>query len=131
MSDAQIFQVISIGYIAVGLAILINPGFYKKLFEDFGQNPSVLYLGGFAALVIGYLIVAFHNTWTMDLSVVITIIGWIALVKGIVILVRPNIIGALTKSIVKNGGFLRIGAIAIIILGLVFGYLGFFTKGGI
>ena len=66
MSDAQIFQILSLVYIAVGIGILINPGFYKKLFEDFVENASVLYLGGITALVVGYLILAFHNTWTKD-----------------------------------------------------------------
>jgi len=35
MSYAQIFQIFSLVYIAVGIGILINPDFYKKLFEDF------------------------------------------------------------------------------------------------
>ncbi|MHC4691863.1 MAG: hypothetical protein ACYS67_03905 [Planctomycetota bacterium] len=127
MSDAQIFQIISLAYIAVGIGILINPGFYKKLFEDFTEHASFMYLGGIMALAIGYLILAFHNTWTKDLSVIITIFGWIALIKGIVILVRPQIVIALAKAMTKPG-FLKIEAIAVIILGLVFSFLGFCPK---
>ncbi len=128
MSDAQIFQIFSLGYLAVGIGILINPDFYKKLFEDFTEDTTALYFGGVAALVIGYLIVAFHNTWTKDLSVIITIVGWIALLKGILILVRPKIMIALTKAIATKGNFLKIEAIAIIILGLAFSFLGFCPK---
>lgn len=128
MSDAQIFQIISLVYIAIGIGIFINPGFYKRLFADFGQNAAALYLGGITALVIGYLIVTFHNTWTKDLSVIITVIGWIALIKGIVILVLPKIIGAMSKAMAKSKALLRIEAIAIIILGLAFAFLGFCPK---
>ncbi|MHC4104175.1 MAG: hypothetical protein ACYSR9_04490, partial [Planctomycetota bacterium] len=85
MSDAQIFQVLSLYYIAVGIGILVNTQFYKKVFEDFIERTSILYLGGVMALGVGYLLVAFHNTWTKDLSVIITIVGWLALVKGILI----------------------------------------------
>ena len=127
MSDAQIFQILSLVYIAVGIGILINPGFYKKLFEDFVENASVLYLGGITALVVGYLILAFHNTWTKDLSVTITIVGWLALIKGIVILVQPKIMIALSKAMAKKS-ILRIEAIAVIILGLAFSFLGFCPK---
>ena len=74
MSDAQIFQIFSLVYIAVGIGILINPGFYKKLFEDFIENAAVMYLGGITALVVGYLILVFHNTWTKDLSVIIRVV---------------------------------------------------------
>ena len=128
MSDAQIFQIFSLFYIIVGIGILINPGFYKKLFEDFIENAAVLYLGGAMALTIGYLILAFHNTWTKDLSVIITIFGWLALIKGIVILIRPKIMIALSKAILKNESILKIEAIIIIILGLAFSFLGFCPK---
>ncbi len=125
MSDAQIFQIFSLVYIVIGIGILINPGFYKKLFEDFIENAAVLYLGGVMALVFGYLIIAFHNTWTMDLSVIITIFGWLALIKGILILIRPKIMIALSKAMVKKESLLKIEAIAVIILGLAFSFLGF------
>ena len=128
MSDAQIFQIFSLVYIAVGIGILINPDFYKKLFEDFIENASVLYLGGITVLVVGYLILAFHNTWTKDLSVIITIFGWLALIKGILILIQPKIMIALSKAMVKKESILKIEAIAVIILGLAFSFLGFCPK---
>jgi len=128
MSDAQIFQIFSLMYLAVGIGILINPKFYKKIFEDFIERPSVLYIGGLGALVVGYLVVAFHNTWTKDLAVIITIVGWLALVKGILIFLRPNLMIALTRAIIKKDTFLRIEALIIIILGLFFSFLGFCPK---
>ena len=128
MSDAQIFQIFSIVYITIGIGIFINPGFYKKLFEDFIENAAVMYLGGIMALTIGYLIVAFHNTWTKDLSVIITIVGCLAMIKGILILIRPNMIIALSKAMVQKESILKIEAIAVIILGLAFAFLGFCPK---
>ncbi|MHC5101127.1 MAG: hypothetical protein ACYSOG_04750, partial [Planctomycetota bacterium] len=58
MSDAQIFQLFSLVYLAVGVGMLISPGFYKKLFTDFCENAAVMYLGGVSALAIGYVILA-------------------------------------------------------------------------
>ena len=128
MSDAQIFQLFSLGYIAVGLGILLNPGFYKKLFEDFVENSFALYFGGIIALAIGYLILAFHNTWTRDWSVIITIVGWLALIKGILILIQPKIIVVLSKAMAKKESLLRIEAVVIILAGLALAFLGFCPK---
>ncbi|MFC1676435.1 hypothetical protein ACFL3G_05160 [Planctomycetota bacterium] len=128
MSDAQIFQVFSLVYIAVGIGFLINSDFYKKLFEDFVEHSSGLYLGGMFALVVGYLIVAFHNTWTKDLSVIITVFGWLALIKGVLIFVCPKLMIALTRTIMAKKNFLRIEAIIAIIIGLLFSFLGFCPK---
>ena len=128
MSDAQIFQIISLMYLAVGLGMLINPGFYKKLFTDFIENAAVMYIGGIMGLAIGYVIVAFHNTWVRDWSVIITIIGWLALVKGALILIQPKLMIALTKVFMKKEMTLKIEAVVIIVLGLAFSFLGFCPK---
>ncbi len=128
MSDAQIFQVFSLMYIAIGIGILINPDVYKKIYQDFIDNGMALYFGGFTALAIGYLLVTFHNVWEMDWHVIITVIGWIALIKGMLILVRPEAMIALTKAIIKKEGALKIQAVIVIIFGLLLSFLGFCPK---
>ena len=128
MSDAQIFQLFSLAYIAVGVGILINPDFYKKVYQDFIDNGMALYLGGFTALAIGYLLVTFHNVWEMDWHVIITIFGWIALIKGMLILVRPQAIIAIAKVFVNNEKALKIEAIVVLLIGLLFSFLGFCPK---
>ena len=128
MSDAQIFQVFSLVYLAIGIGIVINGEFYKGMFEDFIERPAVLYLGGVTALVIGYLIVTFHNVWAADLSVIITVLGWLALIKGVLILVKPKLMVAMTKSLVEKKNFMKFEAIVAIVIGLVFAGLGFCPK---
>ncbi len=128
MSDAQIFQVFSLVYIAIGIGILINPDFYKKLYEDLIESASAVYLGGIIALAIGYLVVTFHNTWTKDFSVIITVLGWLALIKGILILVRPKVIITMAKAIISKEKNLKIQAVIVIVLGLLLAFLGFCPK---
>ena len=128
MSDSQIFQIFSVVYIAIGIGMLINPAFYSRIFNDFTETPAILYLGGAVALIVGYIIVAFHNTWTDDLSVIITIIGWVALLKGILILTLPKIMIAITKAITLKQSTMKALSIIIIIIGLAFAFLGFCPK---
>ena len=128
MSDAQIFQVLSLAYLAIGIGILINPDFYKKIFEDFAENPSAVYIGGFAALVVGFLLVTFHNVWTKDFSVIITVVGWMALIKGILIFVLPKMMTALTKAMISKKNTLKIMSVFVLIAGLLFSFLGFCPK---
>lgn len=128
MSDTQIFQVFSIAYIAVGIGMLMNSDVYKKMFGDFIEKTSALYFGGIMALVVGYFIVAFHNIWIKDFSVIITIIGWIALTKGLLILVWPKLMIAITKAMTQNEKTLKVEALIVIIIGLAFSFLGFCPK---
>jgi uncharacterized protein YjeT (DUF2065 family) len=128
MSDAQIFQLFSLVYLAVGVGMLISPGFYKKLFTDFCENAAVMYLGGVSALAIGYVILAHRGIrCTQDWSMILSLIGWIALIKGILILIQPKMMIALTKAMLKEN-LLKIEAVVIIILGLALSFLGFCPK---
>ncbi|MHC4929798.1 MAG: hypothetical protein ACYTFU_08985 [Planctomycetota bacterium] len=130
MSDAQIFQVFSLVYLAIGIGMLINPAFYKKLFTDFCESAAMLYIGGVMSLVIGYLILALRGCsvcYSSGFAVIIPIIGWLALIKGILILVRPQTIIALTKAILKESTF-KIMIAWVLFLGLLFSFLGFCPK---
>jgi len=128
MADAHIFQIIGITYLAVGLGILINPGFYKKLIAAFTENPPAIYLSGLVALLIGYLLVTFHNIWVKDWPIIITIIGWIALIKGLLLLVLPKVSIKITNIFKEQmTKFLTVWTTVVIILGGLFCWLGFFA----
>ena len=128
MSDAQIFQLFSLVYLAVGIGMLINPDFYKKLFTDFCESAAVMYLGGLMALAVGFLILAHRGIrCTQDWAMILSLIGWLALIKGILILVRPNMMIAMTKDMMKDS-LLKILPAIIILIGLAFSFLGFCPK---
>ena len=126
MTDKQIFQFIGLIYIAVGLGILLNPQYYKQLFADFKTSVAVMYLGGIFAFAIGFLLITFHNIWVKDVSVIITIVGWMALLKGISILVLPKLMMK-TMDIFTNvkTSTLMVMAGFIIALGVLLTYIGF------
>ncbi|MHC4906607.1 MAG: hypothetical protein ACYTEN_12410 [Planctomycetota bacterium] len=128
MSDAQIFQLFSIVYLAIGVGMLINPGFYKKLFTDFAENAAAMYIGGVAALAIGFVILVHRGLGcTHDWSMILSIIGWLALIKGLLILVCPKLMMALTKAMIKDS-LLKVWPVVIIILGLALSFFGFCPK---
>ena len=128
MSDAQIFQLFSLMYLAVGIGMLINPDFYKKLFTDFCESAAVMYLGGLMALAVGFLILAHRGIrCTQDWAMILSLIGWLALIKGILILVRPQMMIALTKAVLKDS-MLKIMVAWVLFLGLLFSFLGFCPK---
>jgi uncharacterized protein YjeT (DUF2065 family) len=128
MTDAQIFQVLGIVYLAVGIGMLINPDFYKKLMSEFSENPPSTYLSGLAALVIGYLLVRFHNIWPSDWPVIITIFGWVALIKGLFLLLLPRVSIKISKFFEKQMiKFLAVWAVIIAVVGALLAWLGFFA----
>ncbi|MFH1614719.1 MAG: hypothetical protein ABIG61_06520 [Planctomycetota bacterium] len=127
MTDAQIFQVFGILYLAIGAGVFINPDFYKKLLTDYTENRALIYVSGIAILAIGYLLVTFHNTWVRDWPVIITILGWMTFVKGLFLLVLPSASIKICNALKGMTKFLMTEAIFIIILGILLVWLGFFV----
>lgn len=119
-----IAQLFAITFLAVGLGLLFEVKYYHKVFDDIMKEPGVLYIGGIAALVVGFLIVTHHNIW-QDWPMLITILGWISLIKGFLLLAFPKYMIRWTKNWIANKHFLQIWGSIAIMLSIIFGYLGF------
>ena len=113
--------------IIVAIGIMFNPKFYQKMIEDFFKNAALLYLGGVMALIIGMVIVLFHNVWVPSWPVIITIFGWGGLLKGIWLIVFPNSVGKLTQIYQRKPALLRVHMIVVLVIGLFLTAKGYFA----
>jgi len=104
-------------YLAVGLGLLINKKYYQDTIASMAKGGALLYFGGAAALVVGLLITTHQNIWTLNAAGLVTLIGWIALLKGLALLILPKQMASLTKGCTADGA-ITIGAILAIVLGL-------------
>ena len=124
----QIICYIGIAYIAVGLGVLINSEYYKRLLEkEYIENRPVVYLNGYIILAIGFFLITLHNIWVIDWPVIITLFGWFAFIKGLFILVLPKVYLKISKALKKKKEYLMAEAIFIITAGGLLIYLGYFV----
>lgn len=130
MADAQILQLLGIVYLAVGIGMLFNPDFYKKVFGDFVLSPSVLYFSAAAITAVGFIIITFHNIWQPDISLIVTILGWAMFLKGITILIIPKMYEKMVDWF-KSTGKIRSISVLVIIIGVILSWLGFFYTSAI
>lgn len=119
-----IAQIIAIVYLSFGVGILISGDYYKKELIKFFDNSPCIIIGGIFAIVCGSLIIHFHNIWVANWTVLITILGWLAVIKGISLIAFPKTL-MMFKPMFEAENLYKILAPIIILLGLVFGYLGF------
>ncbi|MCK5460611.1 hypothetical protein KAI58_01355 [Candidatus Gracilibacteria bacterium] len=117
-------QIVAVVYISIGVGLLLNGDYYRKVFDAMISEKGTMYLGGALALVVGFLLVKNHNIWEMDWTVLVTIIGWGALLKGILLLVLPEFALKLFTPMMKCKKLGIMGTVCIV-LGLVLGYYGF------
>ncbi|MEI6650549.1 MAG: hypothetical protein WCL23_03905 [Candidatus Moraniibacteriota bacterium] len=127
MSDIQLFQLLGLAMFSIGVGMLAHPDVLKKMFRDLEHGPVAVYLSGFVSLFMGYVLVAFHNVWYFDRSVIITIVGWAALFKGLSLLLFPTSLFAVSKKMTRSDGYLKVFPWYAILFGLLLLYFGFFA----
>ncbi|MCO4820652.1 MAG: hypothetical protein KC469_01200 [Flavobacteriaceae bacterium] len=121
-----IAKILATVYFSFSLGLIFSSSYYKEKLPKLVDNTSYLLLGGFMAIVFGYLILEFHNHWRSDWTVIITICGWISLVKGIVLFAFPQMFSTNKTPILKAENQKYI-LVLLIILSVFFGYYGFFA----
>jgi len=126
MTDAQIFQFLGIAFFAIGVGMLQNPKFISEITQELRNSTANLFYGGLFCLAIGFPIITFHNTWDLSWSLVITLLGWLSLLKGLMLLMFPAYTMDRYKDILteKNKTY---ASYFILALGIVSLYLGFWS----
>ena len=115
-------KIFGLSYVLLGLGMLLNGAYYKKAFEGFLKDAGLMLFGGMAALIIGFLLVNSHNIWVNDWTVIVTILGWLALLKGALIFLAPKFLLNLSAKILKHTTFM---GVFVVLAGLIVGYFGF------
>lgn len=117
-----IAKILGVTYLVVGIGIVNNQKHYRNVLHSFLKEDALMYLGGVISLVVGLVLVLVHNHWVADWRILVTLIGWLATIKGVVILVSPKSIHGLTRYWAKHMSLMAPMAIGI---GMVFCYFGF------
>lgn len=90
----------------VGLAMLIHQARFKKAMHDMASNQSLVTFTGMIGLILGLLVVTCHNVWGSQWPVVVTIVGWILLLQGLMRLFLPGAFAKMIKDLTAKSGFL-------------------------
>lgn len=127
--DVSIFlaRVLAIYYIIISIALLCQAPRYKAVIGEMRDNQPLLFLAGVLALILGAMMVVAHNIWVAAWPVLITLIAWSALIKGIVIVMFPQFYqNKITKFLACDRSY-HVGMIITLLLGIFLAYEGFYA----
>ena len=113
--SSVIAEALGIFFVVMGAAMVVNGKETAAVIEEAAQNKGYLWLWGFLALAVGAVIVSLNNLWTSGLPLVITILGWLALIKGAFILVFPGATASLYRKVGHSNLIVFAGIVALVI----------------
>lgn len=114
-------RILAVTYLSAGLGAVTGRISFDEIMKDFERSPGLAFLSGFFTAALGVILVTYHNRWDGGWPVVITVIGWLSLVKGVLLMAFPKV----WISFKKNYAITKAWGFPLIALGIVFGYFGF------
>ena len=83
-------QVIGFYIILMCLSMLLQPERFKKIMTTVLGHPASLFICSATNIIFALVILTPHNVWVASWPLLITLIGWLALVKGVGCLFFPE-----------------------------------------
>lgn len=111
------------GFLALGLSLLINPNNRKEIFKAV-EDDMGLFCVGMITLVLAIATLLNYHVWSGGWGLVITIIGWLGIVKGIFLLFLPSTAKKMYSKMANKDWMTYLYFVAVI-LGLFLIYMGF------
>ena len=113
--------------LAAAVALITQRERFEALSGEALSSPMFMYLSGVLAMLGGLAIVLTHNDWALDWRVLITLLGWTALLGGAARILFPGQVRALGRDLVRNSTFMAVGKAFWLLIGLVLCYFGYLT----
>lgn len=106
----------------VGIWVLLYPANMRKVVESFRKTPAVLFITGIINLILGLAFVTNCNTWTPSFELLVTLLGWLFLLRGLAIFFLPQ---RFLKIFTMHKSSYSVFALVSIIWGLALSYFAF------
>ena len=128
MMGVSIFlsRVFGLYLIIMCLAVLFRFKMFRAVYDEMVSSKGHVIFSGFLSLIIGILVVVSHSVFVWDWRLLITLLGYLTLIKGIWLLFFPESALKFKRSIMGNQSLYRIIVVIFLLIGIFLAYKGFF-----
>jgi hypothetical protein len=108
-----------------GVSLLMNELAFRKMAQEFLRSPALIFFSGMILMPAGLAVVLTHNVWALDWRIVVTLLGWIAVISGAVRIFAPDRAIKLGKKAIARKEYTTAAAAVWLVIGAVLCYFGF------
>ena len=114
--------------VILGAALFIRKDRLATLLPAFMRDTPLVFAAGAFTLMAGLSIVAAHHHWRGVAASVISLIGFVAALKGALLMIAPELGSELTALVVQAPVSLMIVADGVMLVGLWLVFVGWLSK---
>lgn len=117
--------------LVIALVALATPARLAEALADFQRSPGLVLFGGLVALILGLILVGLHSSWTDPLAILVSVLCWASLIKGVLLLAAPTGYLKLGVALSSSPGRIRIYGVIALILAVILLAGGLFGRASI
>ena len=111
--------------IYAGVAMIIRRRSMLEVMNAFPEQRPLIFILAMIRILIGLSVVLAHNRWAGTLPIVVTLIGWLTLLRGIALLLLPANVERKALTFFEQNNFYY--AAVMIVFGLWLTYAAYIT----
>lgn len=96
----------------------------RQVLSEFTASDVWPYVTGTFILAGGIAIVAFHQIWRGAAAIVVSVLGWLLVARGILLIAFPGVFASLADRMIGATAVWIAAFVAMIIVGLYLTYVG-------
>jgi len=117
-------QLIGIYFVLICLSMLVYEDRFKKIMNNIMGHPASLFICSATNIIFALVILIPHNIWVASWPLLITLIGWLTLLKGIIGLFFPERYVKMSMDLMEKTGY-KIWTWIWLLIGLYLVWMGF------
>lgn len=114
-------------YLVLGLSILMYNKQWTKLFTIWTKDHFSLFPLMILYIVVGLLSVQMYSVWALNVWVIVTLIGWLILLKGVAFFLVPEKALKAMMNFKNKRGVLYLFSLIAILIGATLTYSVYFA----
>jgi hypothetical protein len=106
--------------LTAGIAGMTGRINWRTMLDEFDRSPALTFMTGFMVYVLGAVVVLVHFFWTDPLAIIVSAVGCIAAVEGLLIMTVPGPLFAFSCRLVANRKLISmfVAACGLLLIGL-------------
>lgn len=122
--DYTIFFIKFFGYFffLMSAALLVSKE-GREAILGVATDKSFIISTGFLSLMFGLPVIILHNIWSFNVVGLVTVIGWLSVLKGVIRIAKPSYVAELTAKFDSDS---KIWLVVVLLIGAGLMYAGYY-----
>jgi hypothetical protein len=110
--------------VIVGLTAILRSSHMRSLVSEFAASALWAWVAGAFVLLGGLIVVSLHQYWHGLAAIIVSVIGWLFVLRGVLLLAFPDTFVSLANNMMDATGWWMAACIVFVLIGLYLGYVG-------